>query len=297
MHDAVKPDSIEWWLADVRAFFSEKAPSLLPLFDTYSAEAVFGRRFIALDMERLQSGARVVEVGAGSLLLCCQLVREGFAVTGLEPTALGFSHFEQMQKMVRERATALGCCPRVLNLTAEDLSEDNRFDYAFSVNVMEHVDDVALVVANVGRCLVVGASYRFTCPNYLFPYEPHFNIPTLFSKRLTEMVLGKKIFGCKEMPDPSGTWKSLNWISVVQVQGIAKRLPWLRVKFNRLLLVSTLERICSDKDFANRRSPMVRKFLTLIVQLRMHLLLAYMPVIFQPIIDCKVNKISDQEIR
>ena len=75
MGDAVKPDSIEWWLADVRAFFMETAPSLLPLFDIYSAEAVFGRRFIALDLERLQPGARVIEVGAGTLLLSCQLVR------------------------------------------------------------------------------------------------------------------------------------------------------------------------------------------------------------------------------
>jgi SAM-dependent methyltransferase len=297
MRDAVKPDSIEWWLADVRAFFIEKAPLLLPLFETYSAEAVFGRRFIALDLERLQPGARVIEVGAGSLLLSCQLVREGFDVTGLEPTASGFSHFEQMRQMVQERATALGCSPRVLSLTAEDLSEHNRFEYAFSVNVMEHVDDVARVVANVGRSLVVGASYRFTCPNYLFPYEPHFNIPTLFSKRLTERVLEQKIFGCKDMPDPAGTWRSLNWISVVQVKRIAKKLPWLRVNFDRLLLVSTLERICSDKDFANRRSPMVRKLLTLFVQLRLHLLLGYMPVILQPIMDCRMEKISDQEIR
>ena len=297
MRDAVKPDSIEWWLADVRAFFIEKAPLLLPLFETYSAEAVFGRRFIALDLERLQPGARVIEVGAGSLLLSCQLVREGFDVTGLEPTASGFSHFEQMRQMVQERATALGCSPRVLSLTAEDLSEHNRFEYAFSVNVMEHVDDVARVVANVGRSLVLGASYRFTCPNYLFPYEPHFNIPTLFSKKLTERVLGQKIIGCKDMPDPSGTWRSLNWISVVQVKRIAKKLPWLRFSFDRLLLVSTLERICSDKDFANRRSPMVRKLLTLFVQLRLHLLLGHMPVILQPIIDCRMDKISDQEIR
>jgi SAM-dependent methyltransferase len=296
MRDALKPDSIEWWLADVRAFFMETAPSLIPLFDTYSSEAVFGRSFIALDLERLQPGARVIEIGSGSLLLSCQLVREGFEVTGLEPTASGFSHFEQMQQMVQERATALGCSPRVLNLTAEDFSENNRFDYAFSVNVMEHVDDVARVVVNVGRCLVVGASYRFTCPNYLFPYEPHFNIPTLFSKRLTEMVLTQGIFNRKNMPDPSGTWKSLNWINVVQLRRIYTKLPWLRVTFNRLSLVSTLERISSDREFSNRRSPAIRKLLILFVQLRLHQLLRFMPVTIQPIIDCRVEKIYDSEV-
>ena len=296
MLDLVKADSIEWWLTDIRAFFMETAPSLLPLFDTYSAEAVFGRRFIALDLERLQPGARVIEVGAGSLLLSCQLVREGFDVTGLEPTATGFSHFEQMQQMVLERATALGCSPRVLNLTAEVFSEHNRFDYAFSVNVMEHVDDVARVVVNVGRCLVVGAIYRFTCPNYLFPYEPHFNIPTFFSKRITEMVLSQKIFSRKDMPDPSGTWKSLNWISVLQVRRVSKKLPWLQVTFNRLLLVSTLERISSDREFSNRRSPALRKLLILFVRLRLHQLLRFMPATLQPIIDCRLKKISNSEV-
>jgi SAM-dependent methyltransferase len=293
MHDVVKIDSIEWWLADMRAFFMETAPSLLPLYDTYSAEAVFGRRFIASDLERLQPGARVIEVGAGMLLLSCQLVREGFEVTGLEPTAQGFSHFEQMRQMVQERATALGCSPRVINLTAEDFSEHNLFDYAFSVNVMEHVDDVARVVVNIGRGLVVGASYRFTCPNYLFPYEPHFNIPTLFSKRLTEMALSQKIFSRKDMPDPSGMWKSLNWISVVQVRRISKKQPWLRVIFNRLLLVSTLERISYDKEFSNRRSPAIRKLLILFVRLRLHQLFRFLPATIQPIIDCRVEKISD----
>jgi SAM-dependent methyltransferase len=296
MRNAVKPDSIEWWLSDVRTFFIETAPSLLPLFDTYSSEAVFGRRFIALDLERLQPGARVIEVGAGSLLLSCQLVREGFDVTGLEPTASGFSHFLQMQQMVLERATALGCRPQILNLTAEGFSEHNRFDYAFSVNVMEHVDDVARVVVNVGRSLVVGASYRFTCPNYLFPYEPHFNIPTLFSKRLTEMVLSQKIFSRKDMPDPLGTWKSLNWISVLQVRRISEKLPWLRVTFNRLLLISTLERISSDREFSNRRSPAIRKLLILFVRLRLHQLLRFMPATLQPIIDCRMEKISDSEV-
>ena len=296
MRDAVKTDSIDWWLADVRAFFIETAPSLLPLFDTYSEEAVFGRRFIALDLERLQPGARVIEVGAGSLLLSCQLVREGFVVTGLEPTASGFSHFEHMRHMVLERATALGCSPRVLNLTAEDFYEYNSFNYAFSVNVMEHVDDVERVVVNVGRCLVVGASYRFTCPNYLFPYEPHFNIPTLFFKRLTEMVLSQKILSRKDMPDPSGTWKSLNWISVLKVRRISKKLPWLRVTFNRLLFVSTLERISSDKEFSNRRSPAILKLLIIFVRLRLHKLLRFMPATLQPIIDCRVERISDLDI-
>ena len=70
----------------------------------------------------------------------------------------------------------------------------------------------------VGNSLVVGASYRFTCPNYLFPYEPHFNIPTLFSKQITEECLGTGYLAVTTVPDPAGTWKSLNWINVVQIK-------------------------------------------------------------------------------
>lgn len=296
MHDREHSPTIEWWLADVRAHIIEAAPQLLPLFDTYAAEAVFGRRYIASDLARLQPGARVLEVGAGSLLLSCQLVREGFEVTGLEPIGLGFSHFEHMRQRVLERATAQGCLPRILDLAAEALAERSRYDYAFSVNVMEHVNDVAQALGNVWESLAVGASYRFTCPNYLFPYEPHFNIPTLLSKQLTERVFGRKIFGCKKMPDPSGTWNSLNWINVVQVSKIARRLPGMLVTFDRHLLVSTLERIIFEPDFAGRRSPVMRSVLLLLVRLRMHQLLRFMPAMLQPIMDCRVQKSVDLEV-
>ncbi len=286
---------IESWLSDVRLHFSDTAPALLPLFDTYAAEARFGWRYIASDLQHLQPGAKIIEVGAGSLLLSCQLVRAGFTVTAIEPTGSGFSHFEEMRQKVHDRAAALEWLPQVLALAGEDLTERNRFDYAFSVNVMEHVDDVAHVIANVGRSLVVGAIYRFTCPNYLFPYEPHFKIPTLISKKLTERVFNRKIYGSTKMSDPSGTWSSLNWINVVGVRRAVSALPGLRATFNRLLLVSTFERIVSDPDFASRRSPAVRKLLLMAVRLRLHLLLQFMPATLQPIMDCRVQKIPDSE--
>jgi SAM-dependent methyltransferase len=288
--------AIEFWLAEVRPQFVDSAPGLLPLFDAYSAEALFGRRYIDFDLKRLRPGARVLEVGAGSLLLSCQLIREGFEVTALEPTGEGFSHFDQMRQMVLDKARAHGCCPTILDLPAERLAAVNCFDYAFSVNVMEHVDDVARVLETVGTSLTVGASYRFTCPNYLFPYEPHFNIPTFFSKQLTERLLGRKIFESQRVPDPSGTWKSLNWINVLKVGRCVRRLSGLRVTFNRAMLVSTLERVASDPDFAARRSPSMRRFLSGLVRLRIHYLLGFVPALLQPIIDCNMQKISGAEM-
>lgn len=291
MRDRVSMDE---WLQDVRAHCAQKAPDLLSLLEIYAAEALFGRHYISADTALLKPGARIVEVGAGAFLLSCQLVREGFDVTALEPTGSGFSHFEQLRELVRDRAAFLGCLPRVVDLAAEDFTEKNTFDFAFSVNVMEHVNDVPRVMANITDCLVAGASYRFTCPNYLFPYEPHFNIPTLFSKKLTRKVLFRKIFECQTMPDPSGTWESLNWINVLQVRRAAGRLKDVKAAFNRSLLVSTLERVAEDQDFASRRSPAMRGVLLWFVRLRLHQLLRFVPAVFQPIMDCRLQKLTTQ---
>ncbi len=292
MPDRMPLTSMDSWLADVRSHCNDSVPELLPLLNTYAEEAAFGRRYIAPDLQNLAPGAKVLEIGAGSLLLSCQLVREGFNVTALEPVAGGFSHFTQLQKLVAEKAAEMGCIPRIINTNAEALPEFGNFDFAFSINVMEHVGDIARVLANAGNSLSVGAYYRFICPNYLFPYEPHFNIPTLFSKSLTEKILKARIFNSKKMPDPAGTWQSLNWITVLGVKNIARQLPELRLSFNRRIFVTSLERIATDQDFASRRSPFVRKILLLLVSLRIHRLAGLIPAMFQPVMDCRLQKIS-----
>lgn len=289
MHDRTPMDE---WLRDVQAHCAETAPDLLSLLDIYAAEAVFGRSFISNDIALLKPEARIIEVGAGALLLSCQLVREGFNVVALEPTGSGFSHFDKLRNLVRETAMSLGCFPQVLNATGEAFAEKNCYDYAFSVNVMEHVDDVPRVMANIAACLVLGASYRFTCANYLFPYEPHFNIPTLFSKKLTEKVFFHRIY-TSQMPDPAGAWQSLNWITVLQVQRVAAGLKGIRTSFNQSLIVSTLERVAHDESFANRRSPFIRNIILWMVRLRLHHMFGYVPAVLQPIIDCRLQKIAD----
>ncbi len=295
MHENRRSIDIDNWLLEVRSCFVGTSPELLSLFDIYAAEARFGRQYIATDLQGMGPGARILEVGAGSLLLSCQLKIEGYDITALEPIGNGFSHFDRMRQMVLNKALSLGCNPTILALPAESLTANNQFDYVFSVNVMEHVDDVAIVLKNVCKSLNVGAVYRFTCPNYLFPYEPHFNIPTFFSKQLTERLLRKKIFDNPTMPDPAGTWQSLNWIDVIQVGKYVRRLPGIKLNFNRSTLVKSLERIASDPDFADRRSPAIRSLLIILVRLHMHYLFAFIPSVFQPIMDCRIEKIAELE--
>lgn len=281
---------LEAWLADVEAAVVARAPDLLPLFGIYGAEARHGRALIASDLQTLPPGACLLEVGAGSMLLSCQLAREGFRVTALEPTASGFSHFSRMQALVLELAQARGIALDIRRQSAESLDEEARFDFAFSINVMEHVDQVEQVLARVSSSLRPGGSYRFTCPNYLFPYEPHFDMPTLFSKRLTERALGRRIRSSTHMPDPQGMWRSLNWITVPQVRSALRRMPGVQVEFRRDQLAEAIERVARDADFAARRSGWMRVLLSAIVGLRLHGLFIWVPVVMQPIIDCRVTR-------
>src|SRR3546814_3750256 len=115
--------SMEHWLVGLRSNFADIRPDLLYLFDTYAEEAIFGRCYIAHTLSHLGPDARILEVGAGSLLLSCQLAREGFHVTALEPTGEGFSHFEQMRQLPLCRVVADDCLPRVLDIAAEALAE------------------------------------------------------------------------------------------------------------------------------------------------------------------------------
>jgi 2-polyprenyl-3-methyl-5-hydroxy-6-metoxy-1,4-benzoquinol methylase len=297
MSDIPASNQIENWLNDVRQYIAANASELLPTLDVYAGEARFGRSYIAPDLHRLSPSANILEVGAGSLLLSCQLVLEGFQVTALEPIGCGFSHFALLQKLVLELATIRSCRPRLLDQGAEALTEQGRFDYAFSVNVMEHVADVARTISNVGTSLKLGAIYRFTCPNYLFPYEPHFNSPTLFTKKLTERFLGKRLFADPNLSDPQGTWASLNWISVLQIRRAIRRRPELQVHFNTDMLASTFVRVAVDSNFGARRSKWMRAGIQALVRLKIHRLTQFIPAVAQPIIDCCITRTKMIEIK
>lgn len=281
--------SIEAWVDELRGLIQENEPNLISLFDTYSAEAIFGFNYIASDLATLPIESRVLEVGSGAMILSCYLVHQGFNVYALEPIGTGFSHFSKLRALMLAFAKENDCLPVVIDSKVEELKEQDSFDYAFSVNVMEHIDNVELGLDRICDSIKDGAVYRFTCPNYLFPYEPHFNIPTLFSKKLTAAVFRERIEKNIYVQDPIGAWQSLNWITPLVVQKYA-RVKGVGLKFNRKFLQSTLERVGSDKQFAQRRSKLMRVLVSGTVALGVHRILALIPLVFQPSMDCRIIK-------
>ena len=179
--------------------------------------------------------------------------------------------------------------PHVLRQRVEDIGLESQFDFSFSINVMEHVDDMDLIVRRALEAFRETSVYRFTCPNYLFPYEPHFNILALPSKALTGKLMRRWIDQSTRVYDREGMWASLNWINVPRVRPAVRAIPYARLQFHSEILSDILERVVHDDQFAARRSLWIRRMVTLVVAIGMHRLLANLPASFLPVMDCSVE--------
>lgn len=280
------------FLAAVQAAVQRDSPHLLDLFRTFAQEARFARLWIADDLRRLAVDAKVLEVGAGSMLLSCQLRREGIAVTALEPIGEGFGAFAELQRLVLQHAAREDAAPEVLALPAEDLTASDEYAFAFSLNVMEHVIDYGATLGNIARALRPGGRFRFACANYVFPYEPHFNIPILFSKQLTERLFRKRIFQHPSVSDPEGVWSSLNWITVPKVRKALSGMPDISLDFNTRMFETLLERVLEDEEFARRRSPLICGVIRALVRSKLHRLTRWIPATIQPMMDCALVRLE-----
>lgn len=263
-----------------------RAPELLALYTVMANEARFGRALIDNDLRELPKGAKILEVGGGIMLLSAQLAAEGFDIVAVEPTGDGFGEFEKLRELILELASVK---PRMVACGIEDFVSEERFDYAFSVNVMEHVGDPEQAIRCVSAVLKPAAAYRFLCPNYLFPYEPHFNIPLIFNKRITERFFRNRIYG-HAMQDAAGVWKSLNWITVPRVRAWAGHDAELKLSFHTGTLAWMFERVVKDPEFAKRRSRWMVKAIGLLVSLRLHQIARIIPAILHPIMDVRLEK-------
>jgi SAM-dependent methyltransferase len=281
---------VDEFLECVRRRVTARSPHLLGLLEIMAGEARFARAWLDEELQQLPSAAPVLEVGGGVFLLACQLAREGFAVTAMEPVGPGFGAFEELGAVVLSVAATEGAEPVIMRCGAEDFVTDARFALAYSVNVMEHVAAPEQAIARITAALSRGGHYRFLCPNYLFPYEPHFNIPTFGSKALTWSLMRRRIEGNSTVDDPTGLWESLNWITVPQVRRYARSAGTLDVSFRRSTLTWMLERAVNDPQFARRRSRWMISIIGAAKTLGVLRLASLVPPLLQPIMDVSLIK-------
>jgi SAM-dependent methyltransferase len=281
---------IDAWLAAVAGHVAASAPDLAPLLAAYADEARFGAAIAAADLAVVPRGGRVLEIGAGPMLLAGGLAAAGYRVTAVEPAGPGFGHLDRLRELVTGLAARDSLPLESVRLPAERLTARDTYDYAVSINVMEHVADVAAVLRAVYAALAPGAAYRFVCPNYSCPYEPHFGIPTLGSKAATGRVFAGVIRRSRRVVDPAGTWASLNWITVGQVRDICRRELGVEPAFDRAVLSMFARRAATEPAFQERHGAATRVVMSALVTSGAADLLAWVPVALQPAMSCRLER-------
>jgi 2-polyprenyl-3-methyl-5-hydroxy-6-metoxy-1,4-benzoquinol methylase len=257
-------------------------------WETYLSEAKWGWYLITHEIEVLEPNSKVLEIGAGPQMLSSQVASKGMKLTSIEPASQGFGVMESLGEIVRNFSSLEQISYEFLSTTGENFRRKNEFDFAFSINVMEHVNEIDEVLTNVFDSLKPGGRYHFICPNYAFPYEPHFNSITFVNKRLTDALVKSRMIRKSKHQDPAGLWNSLNWISHRSVVKWASYQSDCELVFSRKALKLYIKRAIED-DLFQVRHPLLSK-LTRALRPLVFSGLSITPIRFLPILDVAIVK-------
>ena len=217
------------------------------ILDMYATEARYGYNLITPQLSN--DHTTILEVGSGLCMLSSYLRMQGYDITALEPCIAGFDLFAEIQAVLLEEA---GVSLPILRVKAEELSPKRHglFQFVFSINVLEHIPNLANAIRGMASVLTPDGHMWHTCPNYAVPYEPHFGVPLVpFFPRATGLLLPRGIAGGE-------LWRSLNFVTYFGLRRMA-RANNLSVSFRRGTMAEALKRLDSDPEFARRHSSLL----------------------------------------
>ena len=154
---------------------------------------------------------------------------------------------------------------------------------------MEHLRDPYLVLMKLMENLKQSGNYRFFCPNYDFPYEPHFG-KWMFLRRNGAFYLSASRASISNVgqTDSSGLYRSINFLTERKIR-IFLIQNNLRYEVDQNAFYSVLNRSLFDTELQNRHTRLYRIVLTIQKFNLLHTA-RYFPKRFQPVIDCTVRK-------
>lgn len=257
------------------------------LLDTYISEAAFFEGVLANDISTLPSGSHLVEFGAGIGLLALKIADKGFEVTAFEPEASGFTEMHIMREVVL--SNWVGKIPTVnfidhyIDATTQ---LDKPADYMFAINVIEHAPEYEQLILNALRLKAERAILRLICPNYAIPYEPHLEIPIIFTKNLTWRIFKKEI-AKSTIPNPIDFWRDLSWPTQRKLRKKLNNMG-LVAEFSRDATNHYLNRALTDSKFIERKGLIIGNCLKMFAIAAQHLT-RFIPMSLIPIIDCRIT--------
>jgi 2-polyprenyl-3-methyl-5-hydroxy-6-metoxy-1,4-benzoquinol methylase len=263
-------------------------PDLINLFLTYQNEAIAARKFLNESLNELDAGAEILEVGGGILALAIQLASEGFRITTVEPVGEGFKDISIIMKIFSEIARRENLTFELVESPIEVCSFDHKFDFIFSINVMEHLKDPYLVLLQMVQSLKPSGNYRFFCPNYDFPYEPHFG-KWLFVRKDKAFFLPEKRAKSNliSIEETSGLYLSLNFLTLRKLKTFAIGNKIL-LEPNQYVLSEMFSRSSYDPEL-KKRHPGITHISRIICLLNLDNFAKLTPTNFQPIMDIKAS--------
>ena len=272
----------------VENLVSFERPALLPLLATYQNEALVARKLLDSNLIKLNLDAEILEVGGGILSLTVQLASEGFRVTTVEPVADGFSNIAYLMNVYLRIAKEEKIKFNFNDSFIENTQFENKFDFIFSINVMEHLEDPYSITVHLMKFLKNSGKLRFYCPNYDFPYEPHFQKWLVYRRnKAFYLPLSRAKSRFINPSERVNVHRSLNFLTVAKLEKFFSKAN-ISHTLNNDALRDLLKRVEFDVQLQNRHRliTFVVKFL---VKFRMIGLVNLLPKRFWPIIDIEIS--------
>lgn len=263
-------------------------PNLLDLFRIYSNEAIQARRRLNSDIVNLNRGDSILEIGAGILALSFQLSREGFKVTAVEPIQQGFQGIEYIIDQYLLLGKKEGIEIDFHKTKIESYNWYNTFNYIFAVNVFEHVENPQSILTDISKKLRRNGKLRVICPNYGFPYEPHFG--RFLFRRKNGAFFGSYKQLTKRSQNITESMNLFNSLNFISYKKITKHLSEnnINYKVNKDALFELGVRSMNDELLAIRHKSMYR-LVKLLFAIRFEYFIRLIPCRYSPIMDLTVS--------
>ena len=213
----------------------------------------FNEIYSIIEDEKVNS---ILEIGSGTSILLNEISKrfpQKFFF-GLDPHESGFSSYEQISKKISTKKN--------LSLFHESFKEFNpksTFDFIFSFNAFEHVQNQNEYIKKTDNLLSSNGKNLILCPNYDFPYEPHFIIPIIYNKEITFKLFKKKIISYEEKTGELGLWNGLNFCSKKRLEFFLNKNGY-KFKFDKSIKEKFLKRIDDDQSsYFKKRQGIIAK--------------------------------------
>ncbi len=233
----------------------------------------------------LKKNIKILEVGGGIHLLTRYMHDLGYDITSIDPG--GFAEYVDNLRIKLINKTDL----KIFTTSLEKFQSKKKFDFIFSMNTLEHTNNIEEHIRCCIKLLKNENSILFIqCPNYAFPFESHFYkwfIP--FLPKFTFAYLRKKklikVLGYEQY---TNTLKHLNFnCSYFEI----KKLN-LNIKFTHPLK-DIFDRMDRDNVFKERllQNSLVRICYKIIIFFRIKKIVTYLyPISLTPYLIMKIKK-------